>query len=76
MQTELKLRHRDERAKWLPVTRRSAHRSPLEVSVTPADSAERWRGLVHQGWSGFDVSAARNGLDRTRADPQRGGGEQ
>lgn len=24
--------------------------------------AERWRVLVEQGWSGFDVSAARNGL--------------
>jgi 3-hydroxyisobutyrate dehydrogenase len=28
-----------------------------------ADIAERWRELVRTGWSGADVSAARNGLD-------------
>jgi 3-hydroxyisobutyrate dehydrogenase-like beta-hydroxyacid dehydrogenase len=33
-----------------------------DVAPLAAAIAERWRGLVHGGWSGFDVSAARNGL--------------
>ncbi len=35
-QTQLKLRHRDARAKGFPVTRRSSHRSALGVSVVGA----------------------------------------
>lgn len=38
--------------------------SEAGVSVVPlaAAIAERWRGLVSDGWSGLDVSAARHGL--------------
>lgn len=34
--------------------------------------AERWRDLVRAGWSGSDVSAARNGLDGSQTGPQGG----
>jgi hypothetical protein len=40
------------------------------VAPLAEDIAERWRGLVRNGSSGLDVSAARNGL-QPKAHPGR-----
>jgi 3-hydroxyisobutyrate dehydrogenase-like beta-hydroxyacid dehydrogenase len=41
--------------------------APLAVAM-----AERWRGLVQNGWRGFDVSAARHGLGSDGGVQERG----
>jgi 3-hydroxyisobutyrate dehydrogenase len=47
-----------------------------DAAPIAGDIAERWRGLVRHGWSGFDVSAARNGLGSTGPLGSEGGKEQ
>jgi 3-hydroxyisobutyrate dehydrogenase len=44
----------------------------MEAAPLAAATAERWRGLVQNGWSGFDVSAARHGLGSDDGVQERG----
>ena len=46
-----------------------------DAAPVAAAIADRWRGLVHDGSSGLDVSAARNGLAEDEAVAQRSAGE-